>query len=445
MVKQETTITFHGGVEEIGGNKILVKDKDTRVFFDFGMSFSMKKQFYSSPYLSPRSKQSLQELGILPVLKGVYRDEGTPQLDAIFISHAHLDHAAYLSFVNRGIPIYCGETTRTILQTLGEIRRRDLEFDVDGLNFNVFRTGCKPITIGSLSIEPIHVDHSIPGAYGFLIHTSNGSIAYTGDFRVHGAKPEMTYEFVQKAKTSEPVAIVTEATNLTGASISSEKEVENKLDNIVKNTQGIVLAEFAYADVDRLNSFYRTAKKNDRCLALPLKQACLLKSLRNDRGLDVPDLDDSSIVIFQKSKASSYKWEKQIAQEYPDKMKIASDISKQQCKIILALSFYDLEELMELQPVPGSCYVLSASEPFNEEMEIDYEKLVNWLIHYGLPHYHAHVSGHIMPLQLKKLLAEINADTIFPVHTEYPKLFAKFVQDLKSRTIPPVRDKEYMI
>lgn len=445
MVKRETTITFHGGVEEIGGNKILVKDKGTKVFFDFGMSFSMKKQFYSSPFLSPRSKQSLLELGMLPDLEGVYRDEGTPQLDAIFISHAHLDHAAYLSFVNREIPIYCGETTRTILQTLGEIRRRDLEFDVEGLNFNVFRTDCKPITIGSLSIEPIHVDHSVPGAYGFLIHTSKGSIAYTGDFRVHGAKPEMTHEFVQKAKASEPVAIVTEATNLTGASISSEKEVENKLGSIVKDTQGVVLAEFAYADVDRLNSFYRTAKKNDRCLALPLKQACLLKSLRNDKGLKVPDLDDSSIVIFQKSKASSYKWEKQIVQEYPDKVKTASDISRQQCKTILALSFYDLEELMGLKPTAGSCYVLSASEPFSEEMEIDYERLVNWLRHYGLPQYHAHVSGHVMPLQLKQILGEINADTIFPVHTEYPNLFAKFVQDLKSRTIPPAKDKEYTI
>ncbi|MGD0978917.1 MAG: hypothetical protein ABR962_07215 [Candidatus Bathyarchaeia archaeon] len=41
----------------------------------------------------------------------------------------------------------------------------------------------------------------------------------------------------------------------------------------------------------------------------------------------------------------------------------------------------------------GSCYVLSASEPFNEEMDIDFKRLANWLDLYGLPQYHIHVSG----------------------------------------------------
>ena len=35
-----TSVTFHGGVNDIGGNQFLVKDKDTKVFMDFGMSFS---------------------------------------------------------------------------------------------------------------------------------------------------------------------------------------------------------------------------------------------------------------------------------------------------------------------------------------------------------------------------------------------------------------------
>ena len=107
------------------------------------------------------------------------------------------------------------------------------------------------------------------------------------------------------------------------------------------------------------------------------------------------------------------------------------------------MSFYDLEQLVEIQPKPGSCYISSSSEPFNEEMEIDYEKLVNWLRHYGLPQYHVHVSGHIMPLQLKAILEEIGAKTIFPVHTENAELFAKFMQDSKSQVVPAEKDKEY--
>jgi ribonuclease J len=444
MVKQKTTLTFYGGVNEIGGNKILLQDGDVKVFFDFGMSFALKKQYYSPPFLSPKSEKSLQELGILPKIEGIYIDEKSPEIDAVLISHAHMDHSAYISFINREIPVYCGETTKIILQALSEMRRADLEFNVEGINFKHFRTGDK-IVIDDLEIEPVHVDHSVPGAYGFVIHTVNGAVVYTGDFRAHGAKPEMTYDFVEKAKEAEPVAVITEATNMTGASVSSEGEVENKLNSIVGQADGIVLADFAYTDVDRFNSFYRIAKKNGRCLAVSLKQAYLLNALRRDKGLSIPELNDENILIFRKSKKKYDKWESQIMEKYPDKIVDVFEVSKQQCKAVLAMSFYDLEELVEIQPEAGSCHILSASEPFNEEMEIDFERLVNWLRHYGLPQYHVHVSGHIMPLQLKVILKEINAAKIFPVHTENAELFASFMRDLKGKMILTEKEKQYTI
>jgi len=445
MVNHETTLTFYGGVNEIGGNKILLKDRDTKVFFDFGMSFALKKQFYSPPFLSPKSEKSLQELGILPKIEGVYKfDEKTAEVDAVFISHGHMDHSAYLSFINRKIPIYCGETTKIILQALSEMRRADLEFNVEDVAFEPFRTG-KKVAVGSLEVEPVHVDHSVPGAYGFIIHTSSGAVVYTGDFRAHGAKPEMTRDFVERAKEAEPVVAVTEATNMLGASVSSEVEVESKLNHIFGQADGIVLADFAYTDVDRLNSFYRIAKKNGRCLAVSLRQAYLLSALHEDKHLSVPDLNDESILIFRKSKKKYDKWERQVMEQHPNKILDVFEISKQQCKAVLAMSFYDLEELVEIRPEPGSCFILSASEPFNEEMEIDFERLVNWLRHYGLPQYHAHVSGHIMPLQLKNFLKEIGIAKIFPVHTENAELFAKFMRDQKSQTVLTEKAKEYEI
>jgi ribonuclease J len=76
------------------------------------MSFTAKKQFYSPPFLSPRNEKSLQELGILPQIKGIYTsDPALPEANAVFLSHGHLDHSAYLSFIKREIPVYCGETT----------------------------------------------------------------------------------------------------------------------------------------------------------------------------------------------------------------------------------------------------------------------------------------------------------------------------------------------
>ncbi len=447
MVKNRTALTFYGGVDEIGGNKILLQDRDTRVFLDFGLSFSMKKKFYSPPFLSPKSEKSLQELGILPKIRGVYKfDRKLPEVNAILLSHGHLDHSAYLSFIKREIPVYCGETTQTILQALSDVRRTDLEFNVSDIEFKTFRTG-KKITIDNLEIEPYHVDHSVPGAYGFVIHTSNGAIVYTGDFREHGAKPEMTSDFVEKAEKAEPIAIISEATNMTGATVSSETEVERKLNHVVAHANGIVLTEFSYSDVDRLNSFYHIAKKNQRCFAISLKQAYLLEALQKDKGLTIPALDDEEILIFRKLKKRYDKWEKQLLERYDKQNKIlnASEVSKQQCNVVLALSFYDFEELVQLQPKAGSCYVLSTSEPFNEEMEIDFERLVNWLSYYGLPQYHIHVSGHIMPLQLQKVLERINAKRIFPIHTERAKLFSKFMRELKSQTTLVEIRKEYNI
>lgn len=447
MVKNKTTLTFYGGVDEIGGNKILLQDRDTRVFLDFGMSFSKKKDFYSPPFLSPKSEKSLQELGILPKIKGVYKfDKNPPDVNAILLSHGHLDHSAYLSFIKREIPVYCGETTQTILQALSDIRRTNLEFNVSDIEFNAFRTG-KKVVIDNLVIEPYHVDHSVPGAYGFVIHTSNGAIVYTGDFREHGAKPEMTSDFVENAEKAEPIAIVTEATNMTGATVSSETEVERKLNRVVAYANGIVLTEFSFSDVDRLNSFYHIAKKNNRCFAISLKQAYLLEALQKDKGLTIPALDDEEILIFRKSKKRFDRWEKQLLERYDRQNKIleASEISKQQCNVLLALSFYDFEELVQLQPKAGSCYILSTSEPFNEEMEIDYERLVNWLSYYGLPQYHVHVSGHIMPLQLQKVLERINAKRMFPIHTERAELFSKFMRELESQTTLVEIGKKYSV
>lgn len=63
-----------------------------------------------------------------------------------------------------------------------------------------------------MEIEPIHVEHLVLGAYGFIIHTSEGPVVYTGDIILHGSKPEMTSEFIEKAKKSKPVALITEGT-----------------------------------------------------------------------------------------------------------------------------------------------------------------------------------------------------------------------------------------
>jgi mRNA degradation ribonuclease J1/J2 len=44
-----TSLTFYGGVGEIGGNKILLRDENTSIFLDFGKNFERERRFYDEP------------------------------------------------------------------------------------------------------------------------------------------------------------------------------------------------------------------------------------------------------------------------------------------------------------------------------------------------------------------------------------------------------------
>jgi hypothetical protein len=53
-----TNLTFYGAVNEIGGNKILLEDIDSKLFLDFGMSFGTASKYFSE-FLQPRKCSGL--------------------------------------------------------------------------------------------------------------------------------------------------------------------------------------------------------------------------------------------------------------------------------------------------------------------------------------------------------------------------------------------------
>ena len=146
-----SSLTFYGGVVEIGGNKILVKTTEGNVILDFGRRMGLASEYYAE-FLQIRSKNALRDmirLGLLPPLNGVYAphfvdttvlfedpanitkipmnkapeywkltgvspyDPAEPGVDCVFISHAHFDHIQDVSFLDPQIPVYCTEETQT--------------------------------------------------------------------------------------------------------------------------------------------------------------------------------------------------------------------------------------------------------------------------------------------------------------------------------------------
>jgi ribonuclease J len=315
----------------------------------------------------------------------------------------------------------------------------DFESDIEGIQFRTFRTGAK-IQIGSISVHPCHVDHSVPAAYGFVLQCSEGAIAYTGDFRMHGGKPEMTDDFVELASEWRPGLLLAEGTNIAEAHISSEQEVRLKIQLLVEKTRGIVLANFAYSDIDRLKTFYEVCRSTGRTLAISLRQAYLLESLSADASLELPDLNhDESIVAYRREKKRYADWE-QVTIERCRTID-AADVKKDQRRYVMVCSLPDLTELLAIKPSPGSNFILSMSEPVNEEQEIEFEKMMNWLDHFGLPMYHAHSSGHIMPNDLRISIERIKPAGVAAIHTEHGGLFSKYLGGSAKILVPSKGEK----
>ncbi|MEX0567536.1 MAG: MBL fold metallo-hydrolase, partial [Candidatus Njordarchaeota archaeon] len=391
----------------------------------------------------------LLALGILPEIEGLYKnDPQQTDVDAILISHPHGDHYDYIRFVKDEIPIYCGEVAKSIIiareksGTKGPrkeyyIANLTSKEDVEYKKFETFITGDRR-TIRSIEIEPVHVDHSIPGAYGYIIHTTSGTVVYSGDLRLHGTHSKMTRDFIEKAKDANPEILIIEGTNIPSANISSENEVKEKCNSVVSNTRQLVLVNFAVADMDRLRTFYEVAEKNDRKLVISTKQAFIVDSLQDKININLED-----ILILQKEKQRINEWEKRIIDKYSDNIIDSMEVNKIQNEIILVLTFYDMNEMVEIRPDPGSIYILSQSEPFNEEMEIDFNKLKNWLSYYGVPMYQIHASGHATPQELKNMISEIDPKKLYLIHTEGAELYKRYVSDLGIRTIIPEIGKRY--
>ena len=460
-----TSLIFYGGINEIGGNKILIETAKSRVWLDFGLSFH-KQGLYYDEWTNPRKYNGLTdyfELGLLPQVKGLYRSdflkksgvkEQKLEHDAVFLSHAHADHANDIEFLHKDIEIHCGETAKLIMKSLeetGGCEYLSYTEQFTGLHYkknppkerkiNTFRTGNK-IKVKDITIEPIHVDHSMPGSYGMLAYADGKTIAYTGDIRLHGARGDLTRDFVNKCIKEKVDVMLCEGTRIDGKPSMTESQVKEKLKQFVLETKGACFVNFPIRDTDRLRTFYEVAKETDKKLVISLKQTHLIKTLESDKNLKLPSLKE--LLIYVKRKRDGLITEGAEFEEYQKEYAIwerefinthnsvtYKDINKMQKDILFYCYFFSLGELIDIKPIPKSSYIHSLCEPFNEEMNIDFERVKNWLDHFGLEFKHAHASGHAGKDDIKEIVQIINAKKVVPIHTEHAEVFREFGENIK--------------
>lgn len=478
-----TSLTFYGGVNEIGGNKILLEDKGTKIFLDFGMQMGKVNQHFAE-FLNPRKLSGfgdLFEFDLLPDIKGIYRRDYSKHMDfgdhdqetaidGVLLTHAHVDHCAYIHYLRPEIPIYCSEASKIIMQGFQDMGG-DEEYITYKENFKIYENSrggvsraktadhreetsrniqvinpSNVLKLDSISVESIPIDHSLPGVYGFLIHTSEGDIGYTADIRFHGRKPDDSQKFVDTCGSENLDYLLCEGTRINKQDSIIELDVESKVTDVFNNTKNLVVCTYPIRDLDRLLSFYNSAKAAGRDLVIDTKQAYLLKLFQtSDEWKNFyPSPEDPNIKVFVSRKSwglldkdpkiwtdgviqADYKnWEREFL-DYPNYVDYR-DVLANQKNYAFYCSDFQLQNLIDVRPKEKSSYIRSSTEPFNDEMKLDQERIKRWLIHFGLISNDGawntiHVSGHGSVDQIKKVIDGTKPKTLIPIHTEHEDHF----------------------
>jgi len=464
-------IKFFGGVNEIGGNRILVQDGSTSLFLDYGMSFARHQRFFEE-YLKPRYASTgikdLLRLNLIHYIPGLYRSDllnligktphTTPSVDGVALSHIHLDHSALISLLDERIPIICSEITKTYAEAILEVGTRSLETEICNFkrrplidrnedpierDFNVFESGVEK-EVGGISIVPYYVDHSVLGAASYIIKTSDSTILYTGDLRCNSGPDSQTERFIEGAAKADVDVMLCEGTRIDETESASEDSVRKRASKTIRESRGLVIADFAFRDLTRLATFYSVAKETGRKLVVSKRDAYLFEAMGrcSDLPFVLPSHKDKDILVYiDRRSTGTYRerdydtWERQYLQA--SNAIRADEVHSQQEHLLIHLTFFDINELVDIDPSPNTVYVHSASEPHNEEQVIDQTRLDNWLDHFKIKKYHYHCSGHASGLDIKRIVERVKPKVLVPIHTERPELFKEFHSNVKPPTLEP--------
>ena len=358
MKKNSTSVFSLGGVGEIGKNMYVIEHNDEILIIDAGVMFP---------------EDDL--LGIDYVIQDVtYLKENQNKIKALLITHGHEDHIGGITFLEQSVKI---PKIYAPLVASDLIRKKLVEKNMPDDNLEVYDKDTV-IKFKNFTVEFINTTHSIPDSYAIVVHTPNGTIVHTGDYKFDMTPIGPMADIHKMAKFgSEGVKLMLgESINaLSPGFSSSESVVDEALGDMFakEQTSRIILATFA-SNIYRIQHIVETCRENNR------KIITFGRSMENAKDIAIKDglIKDASIFI-DATKAKDYK------------------------KIIFSSN-----------PIPGN--------------KSSVNRVINKLYLQGVKVYtneineSLHTSGHGKQIELEWMLRLINPEYFMPIHGEYRML-----------------------
>jgi ribonuclease J len=391
-------IHFLGGLGEIGRNCMAVEQDDQVVLIDCGLMF-------------PDPDMHGIDL-VLPDF--TWLRENAQRIVGCIATHGHEDHVGGLQFLLRELsfPIYGSAVT------LGLARNRIEEAGLLGKTELVVVNDGEIRRIGPFDVEFIPVTHSVPHAHAIALHTAQGVVLHSGDFKidltpVDGRRTDLA-RLGALAHGGGIRLLLADSTNAEEKGHApSESEVGGVLRALFAEHRDrrIITASFA-SHIHRVQQIAEAAVANGRVVATMGRS--MQYNMRMARDLGLIKLPDQSLVDIEK-----------IGDYPPEKVCIISTGSQGEPMSALALLARGDNKWVK---VGEQDTVILSSHPIpGNEMHVS--RVIDGLLRAGAQVVHSgivdvHATGHAQADDLKTYYNVTCPEWFIPIHGEFRHMMA---------------------
>lgn len=245
-----TKVFALGGLGEVGKNMYCIMHENELIITDAGVTFP--DEVMGVDYVIPDF---------------TFLKKNEKKIKALFITHGHEDHIGAIPFLLQTVNIPAIYAPN---QAIGLIRKKLEERNIQYKNLFVYTEATK-VKFKNLSVEFFMTTHSIPDSHGICIHTPNGTVVTTGDFKFDFTPigPMANLHKMAEIGSKGVTLLLSDSTNALNEGISaSESKVDEALSDIFKTHHGrIIIATFA-SNIYRLKHIVDTCQRSNRKIAI---------------------------------------------------------------------------------------------------------------------------------------------------------------------------------